>query len=115
MIASGVLMFTGVAALGIFIAFATRALTRAQFTAIQGLRQIRTRGHVVVLGCGNVGTRVVEFLRVLGRRVVVVELKPDSALVEMSAGTTSSWSPATPRVTRRSTSATSRTPAPSSP
>ncbi len=85
MIASGVLMFTGVASIGIFIALATTALTRAQFNAIQGLRQIRTRGHVVVLGCGNVGTRVVEYLRALGRRVVVVELRPDSALVEMSS------------------------------
>lgn len=85
MLAASVLMFTGVASIGIFIAFATSALTRAQFDAIQGLRQIRTRDHVVVCGCGNVGTRVVEFLRALGRRVVVVELKPDAALVEMSS------------------------------
>lgn len=81
---SSLLMFTGVSVIGVFIAFATSALTRAQFTAIQGLRRIRTRGHILVFGCGNVGTRVVEYLRALGRRVVVVELKPDPALVEMS-------------------------------
>jgi Trk K+ transport system NAD-binding subunit len=85
MIAASGLMFCGVAAIGIFIAFATSALTRAQFTAIQGLRQIRTRDHVLVFGCGNVGTRVVEFLRALGRRVVVVELKSDPMLEEMSS------------------------------
>jgi Trk K+ transport system NAD-binding subunit len=85
MIAAGLLMFAGVAAIGIFIAFATSALTRAQFTALQGLRQIRTRGHVLVFGCGNVGTRVVELLRALNRHVVVVELKPDLMLEEMSS------------------------------
>jgi hypothetical protein len=85
MIAASLLMFTGVATIGIFIAFATSALTRAQVNAIQGLRQIRTHGHVLVCGCGNVGTRVVEYLRALGRRVVVVELNPDPALVEMSS------------------------------
>ncbi|HWT06035.1 MAG TPA: NAD-binding protein [Xanthomonadales bacterium] len=84
LIAASLLMFAGVASIGIFIAFATSALTRAQFTAIQGLRQIRTRGHVLVFGCGNVGTRVVEYLRALDRHVVVVELKPDPVLVEMS-------------------------------
>ena len=85
MVVAGMLMFCGVAAIGIFIAFATSALTRAQFTARQGLRQIRTRGHVLVFGCGNVGTRVVEFLRALDRRVVVVELKSDPLLEEMSS------------------------------
>ena len=84
LLASSLLMFTGVSVIGVFIAFATSALTRAQFTAIQGLRRIRTRGHILVFGCGNVGTRVVEYLRALDRRVVVVELKPDPALVEMS-------------------------------
>ena len=52
---------------------------------LQGLRQIRTRGHVLVFGCGNVGTRVVELLRALNRHVVVVELKPDPMLEEMSS------------------------------
>jgi Trk K+ transport system NAD-binding subunit len=84
LIAASLVMFAGVASIGIFIAFATSALTRAQFTAIQGLRQIRTRGHILVFGCGNVGTRVVEYLRALDRHVVVVELKPDPVLVEMS-------------------------------
>lgn len=84
MLTSSALMFTGVAAIGIFIAFATAALTRAQFTAIQGLRQIRTRDHILICGAGNVGTRVIEYLRAIGKRVVIVEMNPNALLVEMS-------------------------------
>ena len=84
MVVAGLLMFVGLAASGIFIAFATSALTRAQFTAMQGLRQIRTRGHVIVCGSGNVGTRVIGHLRALRQRIVVIEPQPGPALIEMS-------------------------------
>ena len=84
MFVANFVMFAGVAASGIFIAFATAALTRAQFNAIQGLRQIRTRGHVLVCGSGNVGTSVIHYLRALHQNVVVVDADPDPALVEMS-------------------------------
>ncbi len=83
-LASNALMVIGVGLSGIVIAFVTSALTRAQWTAMQGLRQIRTRQHVLVCGAGNVGTRVVEFLRMLGQKVVVVDTAPDNALVEQS-------------------------------
>jgi Trk K+ transport system NAD-binding subunit len=79
-----VLEVLGVAFSGISIAFVTTALTRAQFTALQGLRQIRTRGHVVVCGSGNVGTRVIEFMRMLGLPVVVIDPVPDAEIVEQS-------------------------------
>jgi len=84
MVAANFVMFAGIASSGIFIAFATAALTRAQFNAIQGLRPIRTRGHVLVCGSGDVGTRVVDYLRALHQSVVVVDTDPDPALVEMS-------------------------------
>jgi Trk K+ transport system NAD-binding subunit len=84
MIAANLVMFVGVASTGIFIAFVTSALTRAQFTAMQGLRQIRTRGHVLLCGSGNVGTRVIDYLRALHQKVVVIDPNPDPALVEMS-------------------------------
>ena len=84
MILANLVMFVGVASTGIFIAFVTSALTRAQFTAMQGLRQIRTRGHVLLCGSGNVGMRVIDYLRALHQRVVVVDPNPDPALVEMS-------------------------------
>ena len=84
MILANVVMFTGVAAIGLFIAFVTSALTRAQVTALHGLRQIRTRGHVLVCGAGNVGTRVIQYLLELNQRIVVVEPTPSPALLEMS-------------------------------
>lgn len=74
----------GVAFSGVAIAFVTTALTRAQFTALQGLRQIKTRNHVVVCGAGNVGTRVIEFLRMLKQPVVVIDPLPDAETVEQS-------------------------------
>jgi Trk K+ transport system NAD-binding subunit len=83
-IATIILEVLGVAFSGISIAFVTTALTRAQFTALQGLRQIKTRGHVVVCGAGNVGTRVIEFLQMLGQSVVVIDNVPDAEIVEQS-------------------------------
>ena len=88
MIAAALVMLTGVASSGIFIAFVTSALTRAQFTAVQGLRQIRTRGHVLVCGSGNVGTRVIDYLHALGQKVVVLEAAPDAGLIEASRSRT---------------------------
>jgi Trk K+ transport system NAD-binding subunit len=84
MLASVALMLFGLAATGIFTAFATSALTQAQFTSVQGLRQIRTRGHILVAGSGNVGTSVIQFLQSLNMRVVVVDPHPDPTLVEAS-------------------------------
>ena len=83
-LATMLLEVLGVAFSGISIAFVTTALTRAQFTALQGLRQIRTRGHVVVCGAGNVGTRVIEFLQMLGQPVVVIDPVPEAEVVEQS-------------------------------
>ncbi|MBV8642288.1 MAG: NAD-binding protein [Candidatus Eremiobacteraeota bacterium] len=84
MIAANLVMFTGVASLGIFIAFATSAVTSAQFTAVQGVRQIRTRGHVLLCGAGNVGSSAVGYLHALHQKVVVIEAHPDPVLIEMS-------------------------------
>jgi Trk K+ transport system NAD-binding subunit len=84
MIAASMLQIVGVAFSGIAIAFLTTALTRAQFTALQGLRQITTRSHVVVCGAGNVGTRVIEFLKMLGHPIVVIEPTPEAEVIEQS-------------------------------
>jgi voltage-gated potassium channel Kch len=83
-LATMLLEVLGVAFTGISVAFVTTALTRAQFTALQGLRQIHTRGHVIVCGSGNVGTRVIEFLKMLGKSVVVIDPVPDAEIVEQS-------------------------------
>jgi voltage-gated potassium channel Kch len=84
MLATMVLEVLGVAFSGISIAFVTTALTRAQFNALQGLRQIRTRSHVIVCGAGNVGTRVIEFLQLLRQPVVVIDPVPEPEIVEQS-------------------------------
>lgn len=78
------IMVSGVAFSGIFIAFATSALTRAQWNATQGLRKIKARDHVIVCGAGSVGSTVIDYLVSLGRRVVVVEANPDPLLIESS-------------------------------
>ncbi|MGD1066097.1 MAG: NAD-binding protein [Vulcanimicrobiaceae bacterium] len=84
MLASNLLMIGGLVASGIFIAFLSSALTQAQFTALQGLRQIRTHGHVLVCGAGNVGQSIIDDLLKLGQKVVVVDTHPDPAIVEAS-------------------------------
>jgi Trk K+ transport system NAD-binding subunit len=84
MIAASVLQVLGVAFSGLAIAFLTTALTRAQFTALQGLRQINTRSHIVVCGAGNVGSRVIDFLKMLDCPIVVIDPAPEAEVVEQS-------------------------------
>jgi Trk K+ transport system NAD-binding subunit len=77
-------MIVGLALSAIFIAVLTSALSRAQWVAMQGLRQIRTKRHILVCGAGNVGTRAIEFLQMLNQKVVVIDPNPDNSLIEQS-------------------------------
>jgi Trk K+ transport system NAD-binding subunit len=83
-LASMALMLSGLTFSGIFVAILASKLSQAQFIAVQGLRQVRRRGHVVVCGAGNVGSRVIGFLLKLERQVVVIELEPRTEIVEAS-------------------------------
>ncbi|MGB8265105.1 MAG: NAD-binding protein [Candidatus Velthaea sp.] len=83
LVANGI-MFAGVALSGIFVAVMTTALTRAQWVAMQGLRRIHTRGHFVVCGTGNVGTRVIDYLLAQNKRLVVIDHAPATATIELS-------------------------------
>ena len=76
------IMVSGIAITGVFIAAITAALNRAQLTALRGLRRLTSRDHIVVCGAGNIGTRVIEFLLKMRRKVVVVEESPDNLLIE---------------------------------
>jgi voltage-gated potassium channel Kch len=76
------LMLLGTVFTGIFIAFATARLTHAQWVRMQGLRPIHHSGHIVVCGCGSIGTGVIDLLLEFGYPLVVVEQNPDAALVE---------------------------------
>jgi voltage-gated potassium channel Kch len=77
-----VLMLLGTVFTGIFIAFVASRLTRAQWVRMQGLRPIHRRGHIVVCGCGSIGTGVIDLLLGFDKPIVVVEQTPDAALVE---------------------------------
>jgi Trk K+ transport system NAD-binding subunit len=77
-----VLMLSGTAITGIFIAMAAARLTRAQWVRMQGLRPIQRRGHIVLCGCGGIGSGVIDFLLAFDRPVVVIDPAPDAALIE---------------------------------
>jgi Trk K+ transport system NAD-binding subunit len=49
---------------------------------MQGLRRIKRHGHVIICGAGSVGSCVIDYLVALGEQVVVVDVKPDPAIVE---------------------------------
>jgi Trk K+ transport system NAD-binding subunit len=76
-----VAMLGGIVFTSIFIGYVSSALTRAQWIAMQGLRRIRARGHVVICGGGKIGSAVVGLLTEAGKRVVVVEANPDAGLI----------------------------------
>jgi len=78
------LMLSGLTFTGIFIAILTSSYTQARYVAVQGLRQISRRGHIVVCGAGNVGSSVIDYLLGLGCKVVVVEASPRPEIVERS-------------------------------
>jgi hypothetical protein len=59
------------------------ALVRAQWTALQGLRRIHARNHIVVCGAGRVGQRVVDYLRRFEVPLVIVEARPTPAIVRL--------------------------------
>jgi Trk K+ transport system NAD-binding subunit len=75
------IMIGGTIFTSIFIGYVSAAITRAQWTAQQGLRRIRARNHVVVCGGGRIGSAVVNLLRAAGKHVVVVDSHPDPTLV----------------------------------
>ena len=77
-----VLMLLGTVFTGLFIVFAAARLTRGQWVRMQGLRPIRRRGHIVICGAGSIGTGVIDLLLEFDYPIVVVEQRPDAALVE---------------------------------
>jgi Trk K+ transport system NAD-binding subunit len=78
------LMVGGTVFTSIFIGYVSAAITRAQWTALQGLRRIRARGHFVVCGGGRSGGAVVNLLTEAGKRVVVVDSHPDPTLIRLA-------------------------------
>jgi voltage-gated potassium channel Kch len=83
-IAAMLLMLSGTALTGLFIAFGASLLTRVQWVTLQGLRPVHRRGHIIVCGAGSIGSGVIELLLALGKRLVVIEQTPDTAIVELA-------------------------------
>lgn len=77
------LMLSGVVIANITIALMSAALVRAQWTALQGLRHIHVRDHIIVCGAGRVGMRVVEYLRALKLPLVIVEANPSAGVLRL--------------------------------
>jgi voltage-gated potassium channel Kch len=76
------LMLSGITLTGLFIAFGASLLTRVHWVTMQGLRPVHRRSHVVICGAGGIGTAVIDLLLALGRRLVVIDLAPDTTIVE---------------------------------
>ena len=83
-VAAMLLMLSGITLTGLFIAFGASLLTRVHWVAMQGLRQVHRRGHVIVCGAGSIGSGVIELLLSLGKRLVVIEQMPDTAIIELA-------------------------------
>ena len=82
MLMSNVMMIVGVVTSGIFVAFMAEAFSRAQYVATQGLRQLKDKRHIIVVGTGQVGTRVIDHLVELGQKVVVIDPDPDPTIID---------------------------------
>jgi Trk K+ transport system NAD-binding subunit len=78
------LMLSGLTLSGLFIALVASRLTQAEFIISQGLRHIERRGHIIVCGAGQVGSQVIEYLLELDRQVIAIDIRPPSAIVELS-------------------------------
>jgi voltage-gated potassium channel Kch len=81
-VAAMLLMLAGTIITGLFIAFGASLLTRVHWVRMQGLRPVHRRGHIVVCGAGSIGSEVIDLLLALGKHLVVVEVSPDTAMVE---------------------------------
>jgi voltage-gated potassium channel Kch len=77
-----VLMFAGAAFLAVLYALFTSGVVARRLRALAGRVPVRARGHVVVVGAGNIGFRVARALAAQGHRVVVVERDPQHRHVE---------------------------------
>lgn len=73
------LIVAGTAVVSLLFAFVTNSLVSRRIEASLGRARVRgTEGHVILVGLGAVGMRVLEGLRERGREVVVIERDEDN-------------------------------------
>lgn len=75
------LRLSGMALIAAFTAIFTNYLVRANLGGALEIRRIPDGGHVIVVGIGNVGYRVVEELLNQGEQVVVIERNRDNPFI----------------------------------
>lgn len=79
-------MFAGVTTTAILVAFIADLLLSRRFTRSAGRRRVRQlRNHVIVVGLGSFGIRVVRDLIAAGYDVAVIELDENSRFLESAA------------------------------
>ena len=76
------LMLAGAASMASLFGLITDSVMRVRLQEFLGKRRRTMKDHVVLCGMGNVGFRVLEHLRRLGRDVVVVEKQEDNKFLE---------------------------------
>jgi Trk K+ transport system NAD-binding subunit len=81
-----VLMFAGVTTTAVLMAFVADLLLSRRIAQNAGLRKVRELDdHVVVVGLGSFGIRVVADLKAAGHDVVVIERNPDNRFLSSAA------------------------------
>jgi Trk K+ transport system NAD-binding subunit len=76
------LMILGSATIATLYSIITDFIVTARFQQLLGLQRVPHEGHVVVVGLGNVGYRVVDELRKADVQVVGIDRDPAAPLVE---------------------------------
>jgi Trk K+ transport system NAD-binding subunit len=83
---SVVLMFVGMTTTAVLVAFIADLLLSRRFVHTAGRRRVRhMRNHVIVVGLGSVGIRVVDELVAAGYSVAVIECDEDNPLLPVAA------------------------------
>jgi Trk K+ transport system NAD-binding subunit len=80
------LMFAGVTSTAVLMAFVADLLLSRRIAQNAGLRKVRElQDHVIVVGLGTFGIRVVADLKAAGHDVVVIERSPDNRFLSTAA------------------------------
>lgn len=79
---TAVVMILGSVALATLYSIITDFVVTARFQQMLGRSRAPPPGHIIVVGVGNLGYRVVEELHRLGERVVAVDRNPSGEFVE---------------------------------
>jgi Trk K+ transport system NAD-binding subunit/multidrug transporter EmrE-like cation transporter len=80
------LMFAGVTSTAVLMAFVADLLLSRRIAQNAGLRKVRElHDHIVVVGLGSFGIRVVADLRAAGHDVAVIERSPDNRYLSSAA------------------------------